>query len=70
MSKIQNFSLNGEKYKINSKLTILDLVNYFNYNASIIILEYNNLICNRKSWNRIFIKNKDQIEILTIVGGG
>ena len=70
MSKIQKFNLNGETYKINSKLTILDLVKYFNYSISVIILEYNNLICNKKSWNKIFIENHDQIEIVTIVGGG
>jgi thiamine biosynthesis protein ThiS len=70
MPKIQYFNLNGEKYKINSKLTIFDLVNYFNYNTSVILLEYNNLICNKKTWNEIFIKNKDKIEIVSIVGGG
>jgi sulfur carrier protein len=70
MSKIKTFTLNGEKYETNSKLTILDLVKYFNYNTSLLVLEYNNLICNKKSWYRIFVKHQDQIEIVTIVGGG
>jgi thiamine biosynthesis protein ThiS len=44
---------------------------YFNYNTSLLlVLEYNNLICNKKNWDKIFIKNNDRIEIVTIVGGG
>ena len=51
-------------------LTIFELINYFNYNTSLLVLEYNNLICNKKNWNKIFIQNNDKIEIVTIVGGG
>jgi thiamine biosynthesis protein ThiS len=64
------FFLNGQKYVTKSELTILDLVAYFNYYTSIFVLEYNSLICNKKNWNQIKIKNKDKIEIVTIVGGG
>jgi sulfur carrier protein len=70
MSKIQNFFLNGEKYYIQNEITLLELINYFNYNTSLLVLEYNNLICNRKYWNKTYIKNNDKIEIVTIVGGG
>lgn len=64
------FFLNGDEYCISSKITLLDLIQYFSYDESLIILEYNNLICNQKSWSNIKIKPKDKIEILTIVGGG
>jgi len=70
MSEIKNFFLNGEKYYIKDNINILELVNYFNYNTSLLVLEYNNLICNKKNWSNIFIKNNDKIEIVTIVGGG
>jgi len=70
MSKIQNFFLNGEKYQIQDKITLFDLINYFNYNSSLLVLEYNNSICNRKNWNNIYINENDKIEIVTIVGGG
>ena len=46
------------------------LVNYFKYDDSLLVLEYNNLICNKKKWKQIQIKNQDKIEIVTIVGGG
>jgi sulfur carrier protein len=52
-----------------SDLTVLELIQYFNYNTSLLVLEYNNLICN-KSWSNTFIKTNDKIEIVTIVGGG
>jgi sulfur carrier protein len=70
MSKSKNFFLNGEKYYIEDEITILELVNYFNYNTSLLVLEYNNLICNKKEWSNISINNNDKIEIVTIVGGG
>ena len=70
MSKIKNFFLNGEKYSIKDKITLLELITYFNYNSSLLVLEYNNSICNKKNWNDIYISNDDKIEIVTIVGGG
>jgi thiamine biosynthesis protein ThiS len=70
MLKSKYFFLNGDEYFINSELTILDLVNYFNYNTSLLVLEHNSLICNKKHWDKIYINNNDIIEIVTIVGGG
>ena len=70
MSKVKNFFLNGQKYITESDLTILDVVNYFNYNTSLLVLEYNSLVCNKKNWNSILLQNSDKIDIVTIVGGG
>jgi thiamine biosynthesis protein ThiS len=70
MSKSNSFFLNGHEYVANSKLTLLEMVNYFNYNTSLLVLEYNSLICNKKDWDKIYINNNDKIEIVTIVGGG
>ena len=70
MKDIKQFSLNGESYYTNQKVTLLDLVTYFNYNDSLLVLELNKLICNKKKWQNILINNQDKIEIVTIVGGG
>ncbi len=70
MTKIKIFSLNGQKYYTDHNLTLFELIKYFNYNVSLLVLEYNNLICNKKDWKNIFINNNDKIEIVTIVGGG
>ena len=64
------FFLNGQCYSTKKEINLLDLINYFNYNQSLLVLEHNNLICDKKNWKQIFLKNKDRIEIVTIVGGG
>ena len=70
MSKNRKFYLNGQTYVTFYPLTLLELIIYFNFNKSLLVLEYNNLICNQKNWNQITIQNEDTIEIVTIVGGG
>ncbi len=70
MTNIIYFYLNGQTYMTDSSLSLLDLILYFNYNKSLLVIEYNNVICNKKNWNNIFITNNDKIEIVTIVGGG
>ena len=70
MTQIISFFLNGEIYYTKTTITLLDLIIYFNYNDSLLVLEYNNLICNKKNWNKIYIHDNDKIEIVTIVGGG
>ncbi len=70
MSNFKFFVLNGQKYFTEYNLNLSELIEYFNYNSSLLVLEYNNLICDKKNWNNIFIQNNDKIEIVTIVGGG
>ena len=70
MTKPKNFSLNGKSYYVQNDITLADLIRYFNFKYSLLVLEYNNLICDKKNWNKIFVKDHDTIEIVTIVGGG
>ncbi len=70
MTKFHFFFVNGHKFCTEQKVTISQLIKYFNYNTSLLVLEHNNLICNYKNWDKIFIQNNDKIEIVTIVGGG
>ena len=48
MSNFKLFFLNGDKYFTKYDLTLSDLIIYFNYNASLFVLEYNNKICEKK----------------------
>ena len=72
MNLYLNFLLNGQKYFIHHKriITLLDLIKYLNYENSLIIIEVNKKILYEKTWNNVNIKNNDQIEVITIVGGG
>lgn len=70
MSKAKYFFLNGQEYYIEYNLSILNLIHYFNYSTSLLILEYNYFIYTKEKWTDTFIKNNDKLEIITIVGGG
>jgi sulfur carrier protein len=70
MNQIHPFFLNGQKYIITSSASISDLIHYFGYNKSLLVIEYNQFICNKTEWDKIFIQKNDKIEIITIVGGG
>ena len=70
MSQIKYFSLNGQYYFTTQNLTLLEIIKYFNYNDSLLVLELNQLVYNKKKWDQTFLKNRDKIEIVSIVGGG
>lgn len=72
MTIIQKFFMNGQSYYYYGPqtITLFDLVPYFNFNDSLLVLEYNNSICDKKNWDQIVVKDQDKIEIVTIVGGG
>ena len=70
MNKTKNFFLNGQRYRVNKDLTVKEILNYFNYQNNIFVIEYNRVICNQNEWKNLNIKNNDKIEVITIVGGG
>ena len=70
MSKKITFFLNGQEYYTTNSISLFDLLKYFDYNSSLLVLEYNNFVCNQKNWTKILINENDKIEIVTIVGGG
>ena len=70
MNQTYFFSLNGQKYRTSANLTLSDLISYFGYNKSLLVIEYNQFICPKPQWDSTFIQENDNIEIVTIVGGG
>lgn len=66
----QTFFLNGQEYLSKGRFTISELLNYFDYNRDLFILEHNNFICKKQKWDTTFIENNNKIEIISIVGGG
>ena len=70
MKQTKTFFLNGEEYFSDKIINLSEIISYFNYNSSLLVLEYNSFICPKKDWGRIFINDRDNIEIVTIVGGG
>jgi thiamine biosynthesis protein ThiS len=70
MKATNKFFLNGEEFFSDKVINLLNIIEYFNYNSSLLVLEYNHFICPKENWETIFINDKDRIEIVTIVGGG
>lgn len=70
MIKTKKFLFNGQNYCTEFHLNLFDLISYFNYNSYLLVVEHNCYIQNKKNWKKIFIKNGDKVEIVTIVGGG
>lgn len=70
MLEIKKFVLNGQNYYTKSNVNLFNLISYFDYNTSLLVVEHNSFIQNKKNWKNILIKTGDQIEIVTIVGGG
>lgn len=70
MTKIKSFTLNDEIFYTEQNVTLFDMLEYFNYTSSLLVLEHNHLVCHKLNWKTTFIKNQDQIEIVSIVGGG
>lgn len=67
---MKTFFLNGQKYRSDQNITLLELLDYFNYNLNLLVIEHNKLIRKKQNWHRILINDNDIIEIVTIVGGG
>tara|TARA_B110000977_G_scaffold199079_1_gene285420 strand:- start:511 stop:723 length:213 start_codon:yes stop_codon:yes gene_type:complete len=70
MKNKQHFYLNSYKYSYYKKITLTQLLIYFNYSSKLIVLEYNGLICLKSEWDKIFVEDNDRIELVTVVGGG
>lgn len=64
--------INGYKYKIfiTGTTDIYHLLIFLSYQKELIIVEHNGKIHNNSINTSKYIKQKDKIEIITIVGGG
>ena len=70
MTNTKQVYLNGQKYLITNNLTLQKILDYFNYQNNIFVIEYNQIICNKVEWKNCIINQNDTIEVITIVGGG
>ena len=45
-------------------------MDYLGFNSNVIVLDYNGVILEKILWERTFLANEDNLEILSIAGGG
>ena len=65
--------VNGEEIKIEldqKKALLSTVINLMGYKPNTIVVELNNLIINSIKWEKVKLKDGDNLEIVSIVGGG
>jgi len=65
--------VNGEEKKIDldqEDALLSTTLNLMGYKPNTIVVELNNLIINSLKWEKVKLKDGDNLEIVSIVGGG
>jgi len=65
--------VNGEEKNIELKqenALLSKVLNHMGYKPNTIVVELNNLIINSIKWEKVKLKDGDNLEIVSIVGGG
>ena len=65
--------VNGEEKKIEldqENALLSTTLNLMGYKPNTIVVELNNLIINSIKWGKVKLKDGDNLEIVSIVGGG
>ena len=65
--------VNGEEKKIEldqEHALLSTVLNLMGYKPNTIVVELNNLIINSIKWEKVKLKDGDNLEIVSIVGGG
>ena len=62
--------VNGKLLMINSNFSVKNLIEKLKTPINKVAIELNELILDKKKLNKIFLKNKDKIEIVHFIGGG
>tara|TARA_B100001057_G_scaffold266123_1_gene266350 strand:- start:181 stop:381 length:201 start_codon:yes stop_codon:yes gene_type:complete len=65
-----NIILNGKQFSIDKKMSIKDILVQNNIGEKNIVVEVNKEIISKSQWDQTILKENDQIEIITAVGGG
>ena len=62
--------LNGRLLTVNIKFSLKNLIEKLKIPINKVAIELNEEIVNKKKLNKIYLKNKDKIEIVHFIGGG
>ena len=65
--------VNGEEKKIEldqENALLSTALNLMGYQSNTVVVELNNLIINSMKWEKVKLKDGDNLEIVSIVGGG
>ena len=61
----------GKKIELSPENALLSkTLDFLGYKPNTIVVEVNDLIVNSKKWDKVRLKDGDNLEIVSIVGGG
>ena len=64
-------TVNGELRRLDPSATTLDqVIQQLGHHPQLVVVEYNGLILTPERWEAQQVKDGDNLEIVTIVGGG
>jgi thiamine biosynthesis protein ThiS len=67
--RLMEINLNGEKVESKNQ-TLMDLILEQGFDPDSLIAEVNFAVVRQEAWQDVFIKQGDNIELLSFVGGG
>ena len=67
---MQFFYVNDRKIFSDQSFSVSDLLGFLNLNVDLIVIEFNKIILPKSLWDNTIIQNLDEVEFVTIVGGG
>ena len=72
MENIKTITLrvNGKSKTLTSQISLPRFLETMHFNPYLVVVEYNGEILHREYWVNTLLKTGDNLEIVTIVGGG
>lgn len=68
--KYNTVFVNGKALNCNHLMSLEDLLVYLDFNINLVAVEYNKKVLTSDTFNQIVLNHEDNIEVITIVGGG
>lgn len=62
--------VNGQIETVQENITILDFIESKGLNPENVVVEYNLAIVKSNEWSKTILKESDNLEVLSFVGGG
>ena len=63
-------TVNGKNLDIRGDETVLELLKVQGYRVEIIVVEYNGVILKKDKYGTTILKDGDNVEVISFVGGG
>jgi len=70
MTDVIQLKVNGEAKTCSSQTRLPDYLQQIGLNPRLVAVEYNGEILHRQFWDSTYLQEGDQLEVVTIVGGG